>query len=311
MISEFRRNNIDNKNVKYIKRSVKEGADTAAYMLHAIADDFDLILAGRRHDNNSQVLIGLSEWNEVEDLGVIGDDFLVSSDFHSKASVMVIQQQASVMTRDFSEDAISIGAFHAMAKGVLTLNSAGNSGPGLTASVAPWLMSVAASTTDRLFVDKVALGNGKAISEEDFRWYKGKKFLNHVKNFPLRCVNGSLVKGKIVICLSFKNYPEVRKAGAAGSVLLNNEFDKVCFVVSLPAVAVTQDSFSILISYKESTKTPVAEILKTEAVKDFDAPVVVGFSLRGPNAIVPEILKPDISAPGVDILAAFSPLAQA
>lgn len=51
-----------------------------------------------------------------------------------------------------------------MAKGVLTLNSAGNSGPGLTASVAPWLMSVAASTTDRLFVDKVALGNGKAIS---------------------------------------------------------------------------------------------------------------------------------------------------
>lgn len=68
------------------------------------------------------------------------------------------------------------------------------------------------------------------------------------------CVNGSLVKGKIVICLSFKNYPEVRKAGAAGSVLLNNEFDKVCFVVSLPAVAVTQDSFSILISYKESTK---------------------------------------------------------
>ncbi|KAH9726640.1 hypothetical protein KPL70_008341 [Citrus sinensis] len=187
-----------------------------------------------------------------------------------------------------------------MAKGVLTLNSAGNSGPGLTASVAPWLMSVAASTTDRLFVDKVALGNGKAISEEDFRWECNPG-----------CVNGSLVKGKIVICLSFKNYPEVRKAGAAGSVLLNNEFDKVCFVVSLPAVAVTQDSFSILISYKESTKTPVAEILKTEAVKDFDAPVVVGFSLRGPNAIVPEILKPDISAPGVDILAAFSPLAQA
>ena len=81
------------------KLSVKEGADTAAYMLHAIADDFDLILAGRRHDNNSQVLIGLSEWNEVKYLGVIGD-ILVSSDFHSKASVMVIQQQASVMVKE-------------------------------------------------------------------------------------------------------------------------------------------------------------------------------------------------------------------
>ncbi|KAH9661649.1 subtilisin-like protease SBT4.5 [Citrus sinensis] len=227
---------------------------------------------------------------------------------------------------DFSEDAISIGAFHAMAKGVLTLNSAGNSGPGLTASVAPWLMSVAASTTDRLFVDKVALGNGKAISG-----YSINSFAMKGRRFPLvygkeisescqelssqecnpGCVNGSLVKGKIVICQSFKNYPEVRKAGAAGTVLLNNEFDKVSFVVSLPAVAVSQDSLSSLISYKESTKTPVAEILKTEAVKDFDAPVVVGFSSRGPNAIVPEILKPDISAPGVDILAAFSPLAQA
>lgn len=50
--------------------------------------------------DNSQVLIGLSEWNEVEDLGVIGDDNLVSSDFHSKASVMVIQQQASVMVKE-------------------------------------------------------------------------------------------------------------------------------------------------------------------------------------------------------------------
>lgn len=66
---------------------------------------------------------------------------------------------------DFSQDAIAIGAFHAMAKGILTLNSAGNSGPaaGVTSSVAPWIMSVAASTTDRLFVDKVVLGNGKTV----------------------------------------------------------------------------------------------------------------------------------------------------
>lgn len=65
-----------------------------------------------------------------------------------------------------------------MAKGVLTLNSAGNSGPGLTASVAPWLMSVAASTTDRLFVDKVALGNGKAISGYSINSFamKGRRF---------------------------------------------------------------------------------------------------------------------------------------
>ncbi|XVF46602.1 hypothetical protein PTKIN_Ptkin03bG0040500 [Pterospermum kingtungense] len=39
------------------------------------------------------------------------------------------------------------------------------------------------------------------------------------------------------------------------------------------------------------------------------SPMVAPFSSLRPNAIVPDILKPDIAAPGVDILAAFSPLA--
>ena len=66
---------------------------------------------------------------------------------------------------NFTEDAVAIGSFHAMAKGVLTLQSAGNSGPYLssTVSLAPWLMSVAASTTDRLFIDKVVLGSGQTL----------------------------------------------------------------------------------------------------------------------------------------------------
>ena len=65
----------------------------------------------------------------------------------------------------FFNDSIAIGAFHAMQKGILTSHSAGNRGPdyGSTASVAPWLISVAASTTDRLFVDKVVLGDGRTL----------------------------------------------------------------------------------------------------------------------------------------------------
>ena len=63
-------------------------------------------------------------------------------------------------------DPIAIGAFHAMVKGILTLNSAGNSGPspGSVGSVAPWMVSVAAITTDRAFVTKVVLGDGKIIN---------------------------------------------------------------------------------------------------------------------------------------------------
>ena len=66
----------------------------------------------------------------------------------------------------YEEDTTAIGAFHAMAKGILTVNSAGNSGPNPTtvSSVAPWILTVAASTTNREFLTKVVIQNGKTLS---------------------------------------------------------------------------------------------------------------------------------------------------
>jgi subtilisin family serine protease len=67
--------------------------------------------------------------------------------------------------QEFDTDVIAIGGFHSMAKGILTLQSAGNDGPvsGSVASVAPWIFTVAASSTDRRIIDKVVLGNGKTL----------------------------------------------------------------------------------------------------------------------------------------------------
>lgn len=64
---------------------------------------------------------------------------------------------------DYFEDPIAIGAYHAMKKGILTSNSAGNSGPGpaTVTNVSPWSLSVAASTINRRFVSDVKLGNGQ------------------------------------------------------------------------------------------------------------------------------------------------------
>lgn len=66
---------------------------------------------------------------------------------------------------DIMFDSIAIAAFHAMQKGILTVQSAGNNGPkpGGIASVVPWILTVGASTTDRMFVDKVVLGNGHVV----------------------------------------------------------------------------------------------------------------------------------------------------
>ncbi|KAJ4725704.1 Subtilisin-like protease [Melia azedarach] len=226
---------------------------------------------------------------------------------------------------DFNIDPIAIGGFHAMAKGILTLNSAGNNGPapGVTSSVSPWLMSVAASTTDRRFVDKVVLGSGKTVVGYSLNPFtqKGKKFPliygqgggdfcheDDIKKCRARCVNASVAKGKIVVCDEFTGFMDSNYAHAAGSILKLGPFHKVSYAVSLPASAFSPDSYDNIISYVNSTRNPQAEILKTSAIKIYDAPAVTSFSSRGPNTIVPDILKPDISAPGLDILAAYSSL---
>lgn len=66
---------------------------------------------------------------------------------------------------DYFDDPIAIGAFHAMKKGILTSNSAGNSGPGpaTVINVSPWSLTVGASSIDRRFVTNVKLGNGKVF----------------------------------------------------------------------------------------------------------------------------------------------------
>lgn len=89
MINEFRRRNMNKKNVEYIEMNVTDGYETAK-SIHSIGKPFELILVGRRHDGNSQVLVGLMEKREIKEMGLVGD-FLVSSEL--EASVMSIQQQ--------------------------------------------------------------------------------------------------------------------------------------------------------------------------------------------------------------------------
>lgn len=62
---------------------------------------------------------------------------------------------------DLTRDGVAIGAYHAMKEGIMTTQVAGNSGPNMTsiASAAPWVFTVAASSIDRKFINKVILGD--------------------------------------------------------------------------------------------------------------------------------------------------------
>ncbi|KAL9235338.1 hypothetical protein vseg_010102 [Gypsophila vaccaria] len=220
------------------------------------------------------------------------------------------------------EDTIAIGALHAMLKGVLTMHSAGNDGDnsGTTGSVAPWVFSVTASSTDRRIIDKVVLGNGNTligstVNSFDLRGERiplvyGKEVTTkcseaNAKLCSETCLDKNLVKGKIVVCDGLSPYAEAFKAGAGG-VLARSGMPNVSFAYPLPAAPLATSEFAALKAYLNTTKTPTAKILKSESIVDTNAPTVPVFASRGPNLIAPDILKPDISAPGVDILAAYS-----
>lgn len=96
MINEFMAKTKDSTNeVKYAEHTITEGSETAV-LLKSSSQDFELMLVGRRHDPESPILSGLSEWREIEELGVVGD-MLASTDFGCRALILVIQQQAAVV----------------------------------------------------------------------------------------------------------------------------------------------------------------------------------------------------------------------
>ncbi|EOA25220.1 hypothetical protein CARUB_v10018532mg, partial [Capsella rubella] len=223
----------------------------------------------------------------------------------------------------FEADPIAIGAFHAMGKGILTVNSAGNSGPepSSVASVAPWIFTVAASNTNRAFVTKIVLGNGKTIVGRSVNTFdlNGTKYpIVHGKSATSTCsddaarlcspgcLDSKLVKGKIVLCDSVQN-PEVAKDMGAVASIVKSQYAEVAMIFSFPVSVLSEKKYNTLLSYVNSTKNPKAAVLRSETIFNQRAPIVASYSSRGPNTIIPDILKPDITAPGSEIIAAYSP----
>ncbi|XP_061983753.1 subtilisin-like protease SBT5.3 isoform X2 [Populus nigra] len=228
---------------------------------------------------------------------------------------------------------IAIGSFQAVMNGILVVCSAGNSGFlgfGTTSNVAPWVLTVAASTIDREFPSNVVLGNNKEFKGTSFntnnmsdtKYYPivysvDAKAANASAQLAQTCYPESLdpkkVRGKIVYCPGGM-IPNVEKslvvaqAGGVGMILADQFADRSStsqgFFVPTSLVSAI-DGHSIL-SYIYSTKSPVAYISGSTEIGKVVAPVMASFSSTGPNNITPEILKPDITAPGVYILAAYT-----
>ncbi|KAL5699112.1 hypothetical protein ACHQM5_030057 [Ranunculus cassubicifolius] len=220
----------------------------------------------------------------------------------------------------FAKNSVAIGAFHALQQGILTSAPAGDNGfLSLTvANGAPWILTVAASTIDRRFITNITLGNNATFMGPAINVFQtSENFYPLVyQEVESQCDPGSLDKhfaeGRIVICKPLIPFEEGASApllaDAYGAVIVvPNEEQDVSFSYPLPATAVSVTDGGIIESYASSARNATAIIHKSKVVHDPNAPSLASFSNRGPSFNTPRILKPDISAPGVDILAAWSP----
>ncbi|KAK9902289.1 hypothetical protein M0R45_001765 [Rubus argutus] len=262
-------------------------------------------------------------WDEIDIIAAFDDAIADGVDIISLSA-------GGSIPEDYFKDGYAIGSFHAAREGILVSTAAGNEGPRpkSVSNHAPWQLSVAATTINRQFITKVQLGNGKIyegllpnIYDLEGKFYPliyGGDAPNTTAGVDTSvsrfCSQGSidpnLIKGKIVLCDSPQDGAGdgAILGGAAGVVLTGKKVDDDALgPLSVPASQVGLEENSNIYKYIKSTRNPTATIWKSEEVNDVLAPYVPYYSSRGPNPAIPNVLKPDLAAPGSYILAAYSP----
>ncbi|KAK1430275.1 hypothetical protein QVD17_12906 [Tagetes erecta] len=226
----------------------------------------------------------------------------------------------------FHKNPIAIGAFAAMEKGIFVSCSAGNSGPDpyTIYNGAPWITTVGAGTIDRDFAAYVTPGDtnygtltGKSVFPKKLLVEKVGVYYGYGNKSKETCDLNSLnpkdVKGKYIFCEFdddiFIRLYELATSGAAGAIFSSNS-GKFLSPGSFrfPLVVLEPKVGDLLKRYIINTKNASISVKYGETLLGVKpAPQVADFSSRGPSQQSPWILKPDLLAPGVDILAAWPP----
>ncbi|KAK1679453.1 hypothetical protein QYE76_040301 [Lolium multiflorum] len=222
----------------------------------------------------------------------------------------------------FYDDVVAIAMFGADRSGVFVVLGGGNGGPGASTvvNVAPWMTTVGAATMDRAFPATLNLGNGAVLRGQSLYARKA----NGTGMLPLvyaSCTADDLtpdsIAGKVAVCdingTAVQSGIYAQSAGGAGIVAVDSTegFREAVHgqAFTLPGLTLSYRERIQLDAYMSSEPYPVASFVfscDTVTGPENLAPVVAGFSSRGPNSVVAEIMKPDLVAPGVNILAAWS-----
>ena len=263
-------------------------------------------------------------WSGLDGDGCSNGDLVAAIDAAVADGVDVINYSIGSDTAELGPDLISF--LLANDAGVFVAASAGNAGPDAgtvgSPAAAPWVTAVGASTQTRDFRTTLTLGDGQTfVAATVTTGLASSALVDATALANPRCladpgfVAGS-VQGKIVLCERGEN-ARVEKsqvlaaAGAAGMVLYNananDELDTDNHYV--PSVHVALAAGSAIRAYIALSGPGATATFGAGAKVEAQGNVMAAFSSRGPNGLTPDIISPDVTAPGVNILAGNTPAA--
>nr|WP_306270360.1 S8 family serine peptidase [Ornithinimicrobium sp. HY1793] len=222
-----------------------------------------------------------------------------------------------------------VAFLYAADAGIFVSTSAGNSGDTVGVSSvahnAPWTMTVAASTHNRGAQNSVTLGDGASFDGVGYGGPLAATALVNAEDIPAEgadvaeanlCAPGTVddagAAGKIVVCTRgayalVDKGTEVINSGGAGMIMINDPAGAAgqnAIIYGLPATHLTAED-GVLVKAYAATEGATAEFSATENTT-VNAPEMASFSSYGPAlAGGGDLLKPDITGPGVDIAAAY------
>ncbi len=270
-------------------------------------------------------------WEDAGDGGCANSDSMAAIDKAVADGVDVINFSISGTRTNFL-DPVEVAFLFAADAGVFVAASAGNTdGASTVAHPSPWITTVAASTHDRGGIGSVTLGNGVTYTGASSAAAAVTASLIDSEDAGAAgasatdvrlCVPGSLdstkVTGKIVICdrgviARIDKSFAVKIAGGVGMVMFNTANIGVAadlhYVPSVHIECPDAPTCSARAATKAYADTAGAKATIAKGqITTVPAPFMAGFSSDGPLlAGGGDLLKPDVTAPGVDVLAAVAP----
>ncbi|PON91074.1 Peptidase S8, subtilisin-related [Trema orientale] len=254
--------------------------------------------------------------------GCFGADVIAAVDKAIEDGVHILSMSLGGGLPDYFEDNIAIAT---TAHGIPVSVSAANNGPRRRSlsNVAPWMVTHGCGDNRPLGNGKVykgvsALYNGKPLTNKLVPIFYGNNnnSIDDVFYLPAGTLNPEDVSGKIVVCIRGENSRVekslvVKEACGVGMIFTSEEDsygdELVADAHFVPAGAVSLEKGNDIYHYLKSAANPTATIIQKATKFGFQpSSIVTAFSSRGPNTRTPEILKPDVLAPGVNILAAWT-----